>query len=42
MQNQGKVILRKNIKKIIQQISAESKLKQSNEVTQKVIKIIVD
>lgn len=37
MQNQAKVLLRKNIKKLVQQMSAESKALQSNAVMQKVI-----
>lgn len=39
MQNPSKLILRKNIKNVLKELSVESKQKQSNSVMQKVILI---
>lgn len=39
MQNQSKALLRKSIKKLIQQMSAENKSKQSSDVMQKLLNI---
>lgn len=41
MQNQAKIILRKNIKKVVQQMSMENKSQQSNLVLQKVINFFI-